>query len=185
MHGQLVASAYIAALDLAPEEEAILGAALQKLSKQNDMATPSSLFDVLGSVEGFRGFYVDKLKGRVGSLKLLETTIVENFGPIMGGGALVSFASPPYPQAAALAFSCSVYDDRSGAIAGFVQDSSGLPAPHLPEFVPSPKRWRTPGSQRSSRRSGRSMGGLHPMSSRHSWPRRTPRGPSPSLTRSG
>ena len=102
-HGQLVASAYTAALDLAPEEEAILGAALQKLSEQNDMATPSSLFDVLGSVEGFRGFYVDKLKGRVGSLKLLETTLVEDFGALMGGGALVSFASAPYPQAADLA----------------------------------------------------------------------------------
>ena len=61
LHGQLVASAYAAALDLAPEEEAILGAALQKLSEQNDLATPSSLYDALGGVEGFRGFYVDKL----------------------------------------------------------------------------------------------------------------------------
>jgi len=103
MHGQLVASAYTAALDLTSEEEAILSAALQKLSEQNDMATPSSLYDVLGAVEGFRGFYVDKLKGRIGSLKLLETTRVEPFDELMRGGTMVSFASAPYPQAAELA----------------------------------------------------------------------------------
>ena len=102
-HGQLVASAYTAALDLTAEEEAILGAALQKLSDQNDLATPSSLYDVLGGVEGFRGFYVDKLKGRIGSLKLLETTRVEDFEALTRGGAMVSFASAPYPQAAELA----------------------------------------------------------------------------------
>lgn len=102
-HGQLVASAYTAALDLTAEEEAILSAALQKLTAQNDLAAPSSLYDALGGVEGFRGFYVDKLKGRVGSLKLLETTRVEGFEALMGGGAVVSFASAPYPQAAELA----------------------------------------------------------------------------------
>ncbi len=103
VHGQLVAAAYAAALDLTSEEEAILCAALQKLSEQNDLATPSSLFDVLGGVEGFRGFYVDKLKGRVGSLRLLETTRVDAFDELTRGGALVSFASAPYPQAAELA----------------------------------------------------------------------------------
>ena len=102
-HGQLVSSAYSAALDLTSEEEAILSSALQRLSAQDDMATPSSLFDVLGSVEGFRGFYVDKLKGRIGSLKLLETTRTEGFDAIMKGGALVTFATAPYPQAADLA----------------------------------------------------------------------------------
>ncbi|MDE1852140.1 MAG: hypothetical protein KGI38_00115 [Thaumarchaeota archaeon] len=102
-HGQMVASAYTAALDLTSEEEAILGSALQKLSEQNDLATPSALYDVLGAVEGFRGFYVDKLKGRIGSLKLLETTRIETFDELMRGGALVSFASAPYPQAAELA----------------------------------------------------------------------------------
>ena len=101
-HGQLVASAYTAALDLTSEEEAILGAALQKLSEQNDLATPSSLFDALGGVEGFRGFYVDRLKGRIGALKLLETTRVESFDPVMGGGTIVRFDSAPYPQASEL-----------------------------------------------------------------------------------
>jgi hypothetical protein len=102
-HGQLLASAYAAALDLASEEEAILSAALQKLSEQNDLATPSSLYDILGGIEGFRGFYVDKLKGRIGSLKLLETTKVDSFDELMKGGAMVSFSSAPYPQAAELA----------------------------------------------------------------------------------
>jgi len=104
-HGQLVAAAYTAALDLTSEEEAILSAALQKLSEQNDLATPSSLFDVLGSIEGFRGFYVDKLKGRIGALKLLETTRVEPFEELMGGGTIVGFDSAPYPQASELAAS--------------------------------------------------------------------------------
>ena len=101
-HGQLVASAYSAALDLTSEEEAILSAAMQKLSEQNDLATPSSLFDALGGVEGFRGFYVDKLKGRIGALKLLETTRVESFDELMYGGTMVSFDSAPYPQASEL-----------------------------------------------------------------------------------
>jgi len=101
-HGQLVASAYSGALDLTSEEEAILGAALQKLSEQNDLATPSSLFDALGGVEGFRGFYVDKLKGRIGALKLLETTRVESFDVLMDGGSMVCFDSAPYPQASEL-----------------------------------------------------------------------------------
>jgi hypothetical protein len=101
-HGQFVASAYTAALDLTSEEEAIIGAALQKLSEQNDLATPSSLFDVLGGVEGFRGFYVDRLKGRIGALKLLETTRVESFDEVMDGGSMVSFDTAPYPQASEL-----------------------------------------------------------------------------------
>ena len=103
MHGQLVASAYAAALDLTAEEEAILSAALQRLSEQNDLATPSTLYDVLGGVEGFRGFYVDKLKGRIGSLKLLETARIDGFDELTRGGALVSFSTAPYPQAADLA----------------------------------------------------------------------------------
>jgi hypothetical protein len=101
-HGQLVAAAYTAALDLTSEEEAILGAALQKLSEQNDLATPSSLFDALGGVEGFRGFYVDKLKGRIGALRLLETTRVESFDQVMDGGTMLLFDSAPYPQASEL-----------------------------------------------------------------------------------
>ncbi|MDG7008823.1 MAG: hypothetical protein JRN06_11425 [Nitrososphaerota archaeon] len=107
-HGQLVASAYTAALDLTAEEEAILSAALQKLAEQNDLATPSSLYDVLGGVEGFRGYYVDKLRGRIGSLKLMETTRAEAFDDLMKGGAIVEFSSAPYPQAAELAASLFV-----------------------------------------------------------------------------
>lgn len=102
MHGQLVAAAYAAALDLTSEEEAILSAALQKLSEQNDLASPTSLFDVLGGVEGFRGFYVDKLKGRIGALRLLETTRVESFEEVMDGGTMVCFDTAPYPQASEL-----------------------------------------------------------------------------------
>jgi hypothetical protein len=102
-HGQLVASAYAAALDLSPEEEAILSAAMQKLSEQNDLAAPSALYDALSGVEGFRGFYVDKLKGRIGSLRSLDSARNGSFDLLMAGGTYVSFASAPYPQAADLA----------------------------------------------------------------------------------
>ena len=102
-HGQLVASAYAAALDLTPEEEAILSAAMQKLSEQNDLAAPSALYDALNGVEGFRGFYVDKLKGRVGSLRALDSARDESFDWLMTGGAFVNFAFAPYPQAGDLA----------------------------------------------------------------------------------
>ncbi|MDG6920810.1 MAG: hypothetical protein JRN59_04705 [Nitrososphaerota archaeon] len=103
MHGQLVASAYAAALDLTSEEEAVLSAALQRLSEQNDLATPAALYDALGAVEGFRGFYVDKLRGRVGALRLLDAARGEGFDALTAGGAMVSFSSAPYPQAADLA----------------------------------------------------------------------------------
>ena len=103
VHGQLVSAAYAAALDLTAEEESIFSAALQKVSDQNDLATPSALYDVLGGVEGFRGFYVDKLKGRVGSLAHLDTSRAEPFDLLTRGGGLVNFASAPYPQASELA----------------------------------------------------------------------------------
>jgi hypothetical protein len=102
-HGQLVASAYAAALDLTSEEESILSSALQIMSAQDDMATPSTLYDALGGVEGFRGFYVDKLKGRIGSLKQMETARAEGFEGLARGSTLVRFSSAPYPLAAELA----------------------------------------------------------------------------------
>ncbi len=122
MHGQLVASAYAAALDLTPEEEAILSAALQKLSEQNDLATPSALYDVVGAIEGFRGFYVDKLKGRIGALRHLDTTRVDGFDELMRGGCLVSFASAPYPLASELAAGLYV-----AKVLHLIESSSGRP----------------------------------------------------------
>lgn len=102
-HGQLIAAAYAAALDLTYEEEAILNSALQVIVAQDNMASPPVLFDALGKVEGFRGFYVDKLKGRMGSLKLMDATRVEEFSKLLDGNVYVSFAGAPYPQAAELA----------------------------------------------------------------------------------
>lgn len=102
-HGQFVAAAYAAALDLTYEEEAILNSALQIIVSQDNMASPPVLFDALGKVEGFRGFYVDKLKGRMGALKLMDATHVEDFATLLEGDIFVSFARAPYPQAADLA----------------------------------------------------------------------------------
>ncbi len=105
LHAQLIAAAYTVALDLSSEEESIVVSALQKLAAQDNMASPPVLFDALGSVEGFRGFYVDKLKGRVGALKLLEAVDDESLSRAASADTLVSFEGAPYPLAAELAAS--------------------------------------------------------------------------------
>lgn len=105
LHAQMIAAAYAAALDLSSEEEAIMVSALQKLAAQDNMASPPVLFDALGAVEGFRGFYVDKLKGRIGSLKLLEGVEDGALRDATATNALVDFRGAPYPLAAELAAS--------------------------------------------------------------------------------
>ncbi len=102
-HAQLVAAAYTASLDLSSEEEAIVNAALQVLANQDNIASPPVVYDALGGVEGFRGFYVDKLKGRIGSLKLLNAVNDREIGLIMSGNVMVSFRGAPYPQASEFA----------------------------------------------------------------------------------
>ncbi|MDA4132403.1 MAG: hypothetical protein OK454_04665, partial [Thaumarchaeota archaeon] len=104
MHGQLIAAAYTAAMGLNSEEEAITGAALHKLSSQDSTSSPAVLFDALDSVDGFRGFYVDKLKGRVASLKFLEAAENGSFMSLLPiGGSIISFGTARYPQATELA----------------------------------------------------------------------------------
>ena len=71
-HGELISSAYTAALDLSFEEEAILDAAMQRLAARTTWRAHPAVYDALSGVEGFRGFYVDKLKGRVGTLRSLD-----------------------------------------------------------------------------------------------------------------
>lgn len=102
-HGQLVAAAYSAALGLSTEEEAILSSAMHRMSAQEDTSAPSALYDALGAVEGFRGFYVDRLRGRIGAMRMMEATRDQGFGPLMEGSSVVRFGGAPYPQAAWLA----------------------------------------------------------------------------------
>lgn len=102
-HAQMIAAAYTAALDFSSEEEAIVNSALQVLANQDNMASPPVLYDALGSVEGFRGFYVDKLKGRIGSLKHLDAANDQLLRRFLEGNVLLSFRAAPYPQAAELA----------------------------------------------------------------------------------
>jgi len=103
-HGQLIAAAYTSAMGFNTEEEAIINSALHKLSSQDNTASPAVLFDALDSVEGFRGFYVDKLKGRVGSLKFLEAAENGSFMSVLPlGGSIISFGSAGYPQATEIA----------------------------------------------------------------------------------
>lgn len=94
-HAELISSAYTAALDLTFEEEAILDAAMQKLASQDYMASPPVVYDALSGVEGFRGFYVDKLKGRIGTLKWLDAADSVSASHVLGepGGAFVNLSS--------------------------------------------------------------------------------------------
>jgi hypothetical protein len=122
-HAQLAAAAYSSALDLSPEEEAILNSALQAAS-EGAMASPVAVYNVMGQVEGFRGFYVDKLKGRVGSLKLFDATDDLTIAQLARGDVLVDFHRAPYPQAAELAASLFL-----AKLLALVHSSGALPGP--------------------------------------------------------
>ena len=97
MHAQLMAAAYTAALDLSSEEESIVNAAMQVLADQDNMANPPVLFDKLNGLEGFRGFYVDKLKGRIGSLKGFDAAKDGSFVELLDESSIVSFKRAAVP----------------------------------------------------------------------------------------
>jgi hypothetical protein len=101
-HGELLSSAYTAALDLTFEEEAILDAAMQQLAAQDNMASPPVVYDALSGVEGFRGFYVDKLKGRIGTLKSLDAADSVSVKQVLAHpeGAVVDLSDSGMPRAA-------------------------------------------------------------------------------------
>ncbi|MDA4123204.1 MAG: hypothetical protein OK456_08510 [Thaumarchaeota archaeon] len=108
-HSQLMAAAYTAALDLSSEEEAIMSAAMQQVALKDNRASPAVLFGEVGGVEGFRGFYVDKLKGRIASLRYLEAAENGSFSTLLAlGSALVTFKSAKYPQAMEVALAAYV-----------------------------------------------------------------------------
>lgn len=102
-HSQLAAAAYTVALDLSSEEEAIINSAMQVVASDGTLLSPVSLHDVLGKVEGFRGFYVDKLSGRIGALRLFDAVDDQSFERLMQGNLILDFHLAPYPQAAELA----------------------------------------------------------------------------------
>ena len=102
-HSQLAAAAYAVALDLTSEEEAIVNAAMQVVASEGTLLSPVSLHDVMGKVEGFRGFYLDRLNGRIGSLHFFDATDDQSFNRLVDGNVLVDFHSAPYPQAGELA----------------------------------------------------------------------------------
>ena len=102
-HPQLAAAAYTVALDLSSEEEAIINSAMQVVASDGTLLSPISLHDIMGKVEGFRGFYVDKLNGKIGALRLFDAVDDQDFGRLVKGGLIVDFHTAPYPQAAELA----------------------------------------------------------------------------------
>jgi len=104
-HSQLAAAAYAVALDLSSEEEAIINSAMQVVASDGTLLSPVSLHDVMGKVEGFRGFYVDKLNGRIGALRLFDAVDDRNFESLMAGNLILDFHLAPYPLAAELAAS--------------------------------------------------------------------------------
>jgi hypothetical protein len=121
-HTELVAAAYTSALDLSSEEEAIIVSALQATSKEGTVASPANIYGVIGGVEGFRGFYVDKLKGRIGSFKHFDAVDDKTFGALKGG-ALIDFHGAPYPLAAELA--ASLFIAKILALANSTGDVGG------------------------------------------------------------
>ncbi len=103
-HSQLLAAAYTSALGLDAEEEAILIAAMHKQAVEDTRASPAPLFAPIGAVEGFRGFYVEKLQGRIGGLRYLEVAEGGSLRSLLSlPGSLVSFRSARYAQAMELA----------------------------------------------------------------------------------
>jgi hypothetical protein len=102
-HSQLAAAAYTLALDLSSEEEAIVNSAMQVVASDGTLLSPVSIHDVMGKVEGFRGFYVDKLNGRIGSLRLFDAVDDQSFDRLAQGNIMIDFHRAPYPQAGELA----------------------------------------------------------------------------------
>jgi len=123
-HSQLAAAAYTQALDLSSEEEAIINAAMQVVASDSTLLSPISLHDVLGKVEGFRGFYVDKLNGRIGALRLFDAVDDQDFARLMEGNLIVDFHLAPYPQAAELA--AALFIAKALAIAHSKGEPPGL-----------------------------------------------------------
>jgi hypothetical protein len=104
-HSQLAAAAYTLALDLSSEEEAIINAAMQVVASDGTLLSPVSVHDVMGKVEGFRGFYVDKLNGKIGALRLFDAVDDQSFTRLSCGNLVLDFHLAPYPLAAELAAS--------------------------------------------------------------------------------
>jgi hypothetical protein len=105
-HSRLIAAAYTTAMDLDAEEEAILDSAMQHLASEDQLANPPVVFNALDKVEGFRGFYVQKLQGRFGALKHLLTAQNGSFSNLLAfSGAVISFRNALYPQAVEVAAS--------------------------------------------------------------------------------
>jgi hypothetical protein len=123
-HSQMAAAAYAQALDLSSEEEAILNAAMQLVASDSTLLSPISLHDVMGKVEGFRGFYVDKLNGKIGALSLFDAADDVNFGRLMAGDLIIDFHLAPYPLAAELA--TALFLAKMLAIAHSKGQSSGF-----------------------------------------------------------
>jgi hypothetical protein len=123
-HSQLAAAAYTQALDLSTEEEAIINAAMQVVASDSTLLSPVSLHDVMGKVEGFRGFYVDKLSGKIGALRLFDAADDQSFGRLMDGNLIVDFHLAPYPLAAELA--AALFVAKMLAIAHSKGDTGGF-----------------------------------------------------------
>jgi hypothetical protein len=128
-HGELLSSAYTAALDLTFEEEAILDAAMQVLASQDNMASPPVVYDALSGVEGFRGFYVDKLKGRIGTLKSLDAADSASVASVLAHreGAIIDLSGSEMPRATELASAL--------LIAKLIAVAGALPRKERPEFI--------------------------------------------------
>jgi len=107
-HSQMAAAAYAVALDLSVEEEAIVNSAMQVVASEGSLLSPVALHDVIGKVEGFRGFHLDRLSGRIGTLKHFDAVDDQSFSRLAKGNVIVDFHRASYPLAGELALALFV-----------------------------------------------------------------------------
>ena len=100
---ELAAAAYASALDLPSEEASMVLSAALGIAVQEDSISPPSLYDALAGIEGFRGTAVDRLRGRIASLKMMSATEDESVEDILEKGGAIGFRESPYPTAGDLA----------------------------------------------------------------------------------
>lgn len=103
VHGQLIASAYAAALDLSFEQESVLNSIIQIIANERSVASPSSLGDLIlsQSSQGISGRPVDKLKARLESLRSLNMTGEPNVvGPMLQKSSVLDFSGAGQHEAA-------------------------------------------------------------------------------------
>ncbi len=93
-HAALVTSAYATTMDLPLEQEFLLFAAVLTLALEEGEATPAAISSALGVVEGFKGPDKSELSGKIGTLRLLESSGDEGaVRKVFGSSCIIDFST--------------------------------------------------------------------------------------------